>query len=119
LTAHQDVVPIADPSTWTHPPFSAYFDGQWLWGRGASDDKNSLTALFSALETLLGLPYWQPRRTIILALGFDQECSGNYGAGKIGQYLERLYGLDSMAILLDEGGMGMDLLGNDTLCEYM
>ncbi len=48
LTAHQDVVPDADESTWTHPPFSAYFDGTWLWGRGASDDKNSLTALMSA-----------------------------------------------------------------------
>ncbi|KAI0967725.1 peptidase family M20/M25/M40 [Xylaria arbuscula] len=115
LAAHQDVVPVADASTWTYPPFAGHFDGQWLWGRGASDDKNSLTALFSALETLLGNSDWVPKRTIIFALGFDEECSGRRGAGTIGPYLEDLYGHNSLALVLDEGGLGLQLLGNDTL----
>ncbi|KAI3332681.1 peptidase family M20/M25/M40 [Ustulina deusta] len=115
LAAHQDVVPVADASTWSYPPFSGYFDGQWLWGRGASDDKNSLTALMSALETLLANPSWIPKRTVILALGFDEECAGRRGAGTIGPYLESLYGVNSMALILDEGGMGLELLSNDTL----
>ncbi|KAI6085335.1 carboxypeptidase S [Hypoxylon rubiginosum] len=115
LAAHQDVVPVADASTWKYPPFSAYFDGEWLWGRGASDDKNSLTGLMSALEALLANPHWVPKRTIILALGFDEECSGRRGAGHIGPYLEELYGPDSMALILDEGGMGLQQLGSDTL----
>ncbi len=110
LTAHQDVVPVADPSTWTHPPFSAHFDGTWLWGRGASDDKNSLTALMSAVETLLSNPDWTPKRTIILAFGFDEECSGRRGAGSIAKHLESRYGKDSMVLLLDEGGMGLRLI---------
>lgn len=101
LAAHQDVVPVADVSTWKYPPFSAHFDGQWLWGRGASDDKNSLTSLMSALEALLSNPLWIPRRTIILALGFDEECSGRRGAGHIGPYLEGLYGPDSSMYLGD------------------
>ncbi|KAI1172413.1 peptidase family M20/M25/M40 [Nemania sp. FL0916] len=115
LAAHQDVVPVAAGSVWKYPPFSGHFDGQWLWGRGASDDKNSLTALMSALETLLANPSWTPKRTIILASGFDEECSGRRGAGTIGPYLEELYGPNSMALVLDEGGMGLDLVGNDTL----
>ncbi|KAI1326304.1 peptidase family M20/M25/M40 [Xylariaceae sp. FL0255] len=115
LTAHQDVVPVADASTWKYPPFSAHFDGQWLWGRGASDDKNSLTGLMSALEALLSRPDWAPKRTIILALGFDEECSGRRGAGSIGPYLENIYGQDSVAMVLDEGGLGLDLVGGDTL----
>lgn len=115
LTAHQDVVPVADASTWKYPPFSAHFDGQYLWGRGASDDKNSLTGLFSALETLFSNPLWVPRRSIILALGFDEECSGRRGAGYIGRYLEQQYGPNSVALILDEGGMGLQLLNNDTL----
>ncbi|KAK9780865.1 hypothetical protein SCAR479_02051 [Seiridium cardinale] len=114
LTAHQDVVPIADASTWKYPPFSAHFDGRWLWGRGASDDKNSLSAIFSALETLLSSPTWVPRRTIIVALGFDEE-SGNRGAGTIGPFLEERYGQWSMAIVLDEGGMGLELLEDKVL----
>lgn len=116
LTAHQDVVPVADPSTWKYPPFSAHFDGRWLWGRGASDDKNSLSAIFSALETLLSDPTWNPRRTIIVALGFDEE-SGSRGAGTIGSFLEQRYGQWSMAIVLDEGGMGLELLEGKVLCE--
>ncbi|KAI9158143.1 carboxypeptidase [Paramyrothecium foliicola] len=112
LTAHQDVVPVADASTWTHPPFEAVFDGEWLWGRGASDDKNSMTALVSALETLLSIPHWQPRRTIILAFGFDEECSGYRGAASIGKYLTEKYGDDGVAVILDEGGIGQQRIGD-------
>ncbi|KAI0444759.1 peptidase family M20/M25/M40 [Xylaria telfairii] len=115
LAAHQDVVPVADDSVWSYPPFSAHFDGRFLWGRGASDDKNSLTALMSALESLLENPSWIPKRTIIFALGFDEESSGRRGAGTIGPYLENLYGFNSMALILDEGGMGLDLVENNTL----
>jgi Gly-Xaa carboxypeptidase len=118
LAAHQDVVPIADASTWKYPPFSAHFDGRWLWGRGASDDKNSLSAIFSALETLLSDPTWVPRRTIIVALGFDEE-SGKRGAGTIGPFLEKRYGQWSLAIVLDEGGMGLELLEDKVLCKWV
>jgi Gly-Xaa carboxypeptidase len=111
LTAHQDVVPVADSSTWKHPPFSGHFDGEWLWGRGASDDKNSLVGILSAMETLLSLG-WQPRRTVILAFGFDEESSGKYGAGHIATHLTARYGNNSMVILVDEGGFGNQLIGD-------
>jgi Gly-Xaa carboxypeptidase len=61
-----DVVPV-DPTTvhqWTHPPYSGYFDGEFLlypsardthlplslsgkriWGRGSSDDKSGLIGI--------------------------------------------------------------------------
>lgn len=106
LTAHQDVVPVADVSTWTHPPFDAYFDGTWLWGRGSSDDKNSMTSLLSAIESLLAQG-WSPKRTVLLAFGFDEECSGLKGAGSIAAHLKSVWGENSLAIVLDEGGMGL------------
>ncbi|KAH7150372.1 hypothetical protein B0J13DRAFT_440243 [Dactylonectria estremocensis] len=115
LAAHQDVVPVADESTWTHPPFEAHFDGEWLWGRGSSDDKNSLTAILSAVETLLSRPDWSPRRTLVLGFGFDEECSGYRGAGAIGEFLTARYGDGGLALILDEGGLPMELLGDDTL----
>lgn len=114
LAAHQDVVPVADESTWTHPPFAAVYDGEYLWGRGASDDKNSLTALMSAVEALLDAG-WAPTRTLVMAFGFDEECSGYRGAGAIAQHLTQRYGDDGVAIILDEGGLGLQLLGDDTL----
>jgi Gly-Xaa carboxypeptidase len=111
LTAHQDVVPIDDPTDWTYPPFSGYFDGQWLWGRGASDCKNVLIGLLSAVEDLLQQG-WEPTRTIVLAFGFDEESHGWNGAGKIAKVLEERYGHDSFEFLLDEGGMGLRTLGD-------
>ncbi|KAK2612768.1 hypothetical protein QQS21_001219 [Conoideocrella luteorostrata] len=107
LAAHQDVVPVADEKTWTHPPFSGHWDGEWLWGRGSMDDKDALTAIMSTMETLLSNPKWKPSRTIILAFGFDEECSGYRGAGKIAEHLEAKYGKDGIAMILDEGGLGM------------
>ena len=118
FTGHQDVTPADDPSAWKYPPFAAHFDGEWLWGRGASDDKNSITAIFSALETLLSHASWTPERTVIVALGFDEEDTGQRGAGTIAPYLETLYGSDSMIMLLDEGGLGLELLEGTTLCKY-
>lgn len=115
LAAHQDVVPVADASTWTYPPFSGHFDGRWLWGRGASDDKNSLTGLMSVMEALLSNEAWAPRRGIVLAFGFDEECSGRRGAGFIAPYLEERFGRNSMVLILDEGGMGISAGGNNTL----
>ena len=116
LTGHQDVVPADDPSAWKYPPYAAHLDGEWLWGRGASDDKNSITAIFSALEYLLSNESWVPQRTVIVVLGFDEEGTGLRGAGTVAPYLETLYGADSMVMLLDEGGLGLELLEGTTLC---
>ena len=108
------MVPVADYSTWEYPPFDAHYDGEWLWGRGSLDDKNSVTAIMSAVETLLSNKDWTPRRTILLAFGFDEECSGYKGAGIIGETLTERYGDNGLAIILDEGGSGM-ITVDDTL----
>jgi putative selenium metabolism hydrolase len=46
--AHLDVVPVPDPSAWTHPPFGAELDQERLWGRGSADTKGSLAAMLCA-----------------------------------------------------------------------
>ncbi|KAF7330176.1 hypothetical protein MVEN_02454500 [Mycena venus] len=83
FTAHQDVVPV-DPFTvgeWTHPPYSGYFDGHRIWGRGSADDKIGLIGILTAIETLLENGF-TPTRTIVAAFGFDEEASGLEGAGE-------------------------------------
>ena len=57
IMGHTDVVTV-DPAKWTFPPFNATRDGGYVYGRGAVDDKDNLTA---ALMTILllkrsGLP---------------------------------------------------------------
>lgn len=109
--AHQDVVPIDDPNDWTYPPFSGHYDGQWLWGRGSSDCKNTLIGVLSAVEDLLKQG-WAPTRTLVLSFGYDEESKGWKGAGSLAEHLEKRYGKDSFEFIIDEGGMGIQTIGD-------
>ncbi|CDO73269.1 hypothetical protein BN946_scf185008.g31 [Trametes cinnabarina] len=105
MAAHQDVVPV-EPATadeWVHPPYSGFYDGEWIWGRGSGDDKSDLIAGLHAIDALLEQGF-QPERTFVWAYGFDEESSGRQGAGSIAVYLEETYGLGGIALVLDEGG---------------
>ncbi|PNS21795.1 Histone deacetylase 8 [Sphaceloma murrayae] len=104
LMAHQDVVPVelSTIDAWTHPPFSGHYDGKYIWGRGASDCKNQLIAVLEAVEALLEANY-QPKRTVILSFGFDEEISGLRGAGTLAPHILERYGKDSIAAIIDEG----------------
>ena len=104
LMAHTDVVPVI-PGTeeaWQHPPFGGVIaDGQ-IWGRGSLDDKASVMAIMEAVENLVTAGF-QPRRTVYLAFGHDEEVGGPAGARRIAEtFAER--GIDSFAFILDEGG---------------
>ncbi|KAF8494750.1 carboxypeptidase S [Hysterangium stoloniferum] len=112
LTAHQDVVPV-DPKTvdqWVHPPYSGYFDGTYIWGRGSSDDKSGLISIMSAVETMLENKF-APQRSIVLAFGFDEETSGEQGAMMISEYLLQTYGENAFSMLVDEGGSFAEVYG--------
>ncbi|PHH72100.1 hypothetical protein CDD82_6174 [Ophiocordyceps australis] len=117
LLAHQDVVPVEsqESEAWEHPPFDGFYDSDgWLHGRGAVD-KSSLTSIMSAFEALFAADAdWKPERTMVLAFGFDEECGGLRGAPSISEHLKQRYGQDGIAVILDEGGAGLNTLG-DTL----
>ncbi|TAK97713.1 MAG: M20 family peptidase [Aquabacterium sp.] len=90
LLAHQDVVPIA-PGTerdWQEPPFSGSLKDGFIWGRGAWDDKGNLMAIMEAVEMLLQSGF-QPRQTIYLAFGADEEVGGANGAKLIADWLKQ------------------------------
>jgi carboxypeptidase PM20D1 len=87
--AHQDVVPIA-PGTeksWQEQPFGGAVHDGFIWGRGAWDDKGNLYAQMEAIEMLLAAGF-QPRRTIYLAYGADEEVGGKRGAAHTAQLLK-------------------------------
>jgi len=103
LLAHQDVVPV-EPGTegrWTEPPFEGKVAAGYVWGRGALDDKGSLVAILEAIEHLVAGGA-QPRRTVYLAFGYDEEVGGRRGAARIAELLA------SRSVhpefVLDEGG---------------
>lgn len=110
LLAHQDVVP-ASPEGWTHPPFAGRVADDFVWGRGALDDKGSLVAILEAAEYLLKAGF-RPRRTLLLAFGHDEEIGGG-GARALADLLERRVGrvqfvLDEGLAVVDGGSLGVD-----------
>ncbi|KAF2276894.1 vacuolar carboxypeptidase-like protein Cps1 [Westerdykella ornata] len=106
LMAHQDVVPVpkATEKQWTHPPFSGFYDGTFIWGRGSSDCKNQLIGIMEAVEALIEAGF-TPKRTLILSFGFDEEISGLRGAQRLSRHLVEKYGHNSMAVIVDEGAV--------------
>ncbi|KAI0150143.1 peptidase family M20/M25/M40 [Xylariaceae sp. FL1272] len=104
LMGHQDVVPVdvATENQWTHPPFDGHFDGRYLWGRGSNDCKNVVIGILEAVELLLRANFW-PKRTVVLAFGFDEEISGWNGAKQLATALIDSYGQYGAAVLVDEG----------------
>jgi len=84
LMAHQDVVPIA-PGTegdWQQPPFSGAIADGYVWGRGAWDDKGNLMSILEAVELLVATGF-QPRQTVYLIFGPDEEVGGVRGAQQV------------------------------------
>lgn len=111
LLAHLDVVPVDDGNRWTHPPFAGVVDNEFIWGRGAIDDKSRVLALLEAVEAALAAGK-QPRRTIYLAFGHDEEALGSHGAARMAAELrERGVHAD---LLLDEGGVITTALADGT-----
>ncbi|TYJ52125.1 hypothetical protein B9479_007279 [Cryptococcus floricola] len=113
ITGHQDVVPVlpATRDQWSHDPFGGEYDGTYIWGRGSSDDKSGTIGVLAGIELLLKSGKFQPRRTVILGFGIDEETGGKVGAYHIGQWLEDKYGKDSIALLVDEGNGVQEVWG--------
>jgi carboxypeptidase PM20D1 len=99
LMAHQDVVDTATPDRWTHPPFAGTVADGHVWGRGALDMKTTLVALFEATEALLEAGH-RPRRTVLFALGHDEEVGGR-GNRAIAEHLRHRG--TRLRWILDEG----------------
>jgi carboxypeptidase PM20D1 len=88
--AHLDVVPATEivNGAWSHPPFSGFYTNDTLYGRGTLDDKGTAIAMLEALERHLSKGF-KPRRTLMIALGQDEETGGHRGAAIISKYLQK------------------------------
>ena len=103
LMAHQDVVPvnIGTEDDWTGAPFAGEIVDGYVYGRGAMDDKGSLVAIMEGLDALAEDGF-EPRRTILVQLGHDEEVLGAGAEAGIALLKER--GVTPV-MALDEGFM--------------
>jgi succinyl-diaminopimelate desuccinylase len=75
FNAHLDVVPIGDERAWSHPPFGAEIAAGRIYGRGAGDDKASVTAQVMGALALArsGIPL---QGRLVVTEVADEETSG-------------------------------------------
>lgn len=72
VVGHLDVVPEGDG--WDFEPYGGEIIDGAIWGRGTTDDKGPVVASFYAMKALKDCGY-QPKRTIRLILGLDEETN--------------------------------------------
>lgn len=82
LNAHVDVVPTGERSAWRHDPFGAEMEDGRIYGRGAGDDKASVTA-----QVMAGLAMASAgvsiKGTLLINEVADEEAAGIKGTGYI------------------------------------
>ena len=80
--SHLDVVPVDQKTTkdWDADPFAGEIVDDYVYGRGALDDKASAFGMLEALETLLATD-WKPSHNFYFCFGQDEEIGGRNGAG--------------------------------------
>lgn len=87
FNAHVDVVPTGDLSAWSHPPFAGVVDDGRVYGRGAGDDKASVTAQVMGAIALArsGVEFGG---TLIVNVVADEETGGVHGARYVVEHIE-------------------------------
>ena len=97
---HVDTV-LADPSEWTHDPWSGELAEGFIWGRGALDMKSQVAAEIAAAASL-AREGWRPVRGELLIVSVvDEETGGELGAQWITENHPEKVRCD---LLVNEGG---------------
>lgn len=86
FNAHVDVVPTGTVEAWSHPPFAAEIADGRVYGRGAGDDKASVTAQVMGAIALArsGVPF---SGTLIVNVVGDEETGGRHGAKFVAEHI--------------------------------
>ncbi|NVK37397.1 MAG: M20/M25/M40 family metallo-hydrolase [Gammaproteobacteria bacterium] len=107
LSGHYDVVPVlpGTESDWQHPPFAGVVADDYIWGRGALDDKSAVIGLMEAVTLLIKQGH-APMRTILIAATHDEEVGSDHGASAIVDWLKAqnirpLWSLDEGSFVLN------------------
>jgi carboxypeptidase PM20D1 len=102
LMAHYDVVPVEASAVklWHAVPYGGEVKEGYIWGRGVLDDKSSMISILEATELQLAKGF-QPKQTILLCFGADEESSGKGATAVVKYFKSKNKRFD---LVVDEGG---------------
>lgn len=90
MHAHADTVPTHAYENWEHDPFGGEFDGTWIHGRGAGDDKWGVAAGIYVLQALKACGVTLSGDVHVLASSGEESGEGEtVGAGPFVRDMEK------------------------------
>jgi acetylornithine deacetylase len=110
FNAHMDVVPIDEPDKWMHKPFGGEIADNRVYGRGACDDKQGITAFVYAVKALKTAGVKLRGDVILLASAGEESCEGGtYGPGPVAKELMKRKNKPSGAIVCELSNMDIQI----------
>ena len=76
LNSHMDIVPAGDASAWQFPPFAGVIEDNFIYGRGAHDDKAGVLLCLAVLDILKEHDLLRKGRLIVQFV-LEDEITGN------------------------------------------
>ncbi|MBN1933707.1 MAG: YgeY family selenium metabolism-linked hydrolase [Anaerolineae bacterium] len=80
MESHIDTVGIGDPASWDYDPFEGKLEDGYIYGRGASDDKQGLAAMVYGAKLLLDAGVKLNGTLYVAGIVQEEDCDG-YAAG--------------------------------------
>ncbi len=76
MDAHIDVVDVGSPELWDRDPFSGDYDDEWVYGRGASDQKAGMASMVYGMKILKELGLMDDFTVYITGTVMEEDCDG-------------------------------------------
>ncbi len=76
MDAHIDVVDVGNPALWNKDPFSGDWDDEWVYGRGASDQKAGMCSMVYGMKILKELGLLDDFTVYVTGTVMEEACDG-------------------------------------------
>lgn len=76
MDAHIDVVDVGDPRAWDRDPFSGDSDEEWVYGRGASDQKAGMASVVYGIKIMKEMNLLDDFTVFVTGTVMEEDCDG-------------------------------------------
>ncbi len=76
MDAHIDTVDVGDPAQWASPPFSGKVEGEWMYGRGAADQKGGMASMVYGMRVMRDLGLLDDVTVYVVGSVLEEDCDG-------------------------------------------
>ncbi|WP_072865914.1 YgeY family selenium metabolism-linked hydrolase [Marinitoga hydrogenitolerans] len=76
MDAHIDTVEVGNPDLWDKDPFSGDWDDEWVYGRGASDQKAGMCSMVYGMKILKELNLLEDFTVYVTGTVMEEDCDG-------------------------------------------